>query len=73
MGPTQVLLIGLLATTSITALAADGSERPQQFRQEFLASQERTHGDANQETAATTGAGNPSRDASTATVAEEDI
>lgn len=72
MRPTQLLLIGLLASTSFTTLADDGSERPQQMRDAFLASQERIHGDANQQTAATGDTGTAPRDASTA-AAEEDI
>ncbi|QNH75664.1 hypothetical protein GGD92_25340 [Pseudomonas protegens] len=72
MRPTQLLLIGLLASTSFTTLADDGSERPQQMRDAFLASQEQIHGDANQQTAATGDTGTAPRDASTA-AAEEDI
>ncbi|POA82632.1 hypothetical protein SAMN03159355_02051 [Pseudomonas sp. NFPP10] len=73
MRPTQLLLIGLLATTSSATWAADGSERPQQVREAFLASQEQIHGDANQETAATSSTGKAPRDASAPTTAEEDI
>ncbi|ROL80014.1 hypothetical protein BLX41_10465 [Pseudomonas protegens] len=73
MGPTRLLLIGLLATTSSAVWAADGSERPQQVRETFLASQEQIHGDANQETAAAGGTGTPPRDASAPAAAEEDI
>lgn len=73
MRPTQLLLIGLLATTSSAVWAADGSERPQQLREAFLASQEQIHGDANQETATTGGPGKTPVDASTAPVAKEDI
>ncbi|MDP9529267.1 hypothetical protein [Pseudomonas protegens] len=70
MRPTQLLLIGLLATTSSATWAADGSERPQQVREAFLASQEQIRGDANQETAST---GKAPLDASAPTAAEEDI
>ncbi|NBF03640.1 hypothetical protein GV819_15205 [Pseudomonas sp. Fl5BN2] len=73
MHPTQLLLIGLLATTSSAVWAADGSERPQQVREAFLASQEQIHGEANQETATTGGTGNSPPDASTPPAAEEDI
>lgn len=73
MRPTQLLLIGLLATTSSATWAADGSERPQQVREAFLASQEQIHGEANQETAATGGTGKAPRDASAPTATEEDI
>ncbi|MEN5091870.1 hypothetical protein ABE458_14340 [Pseudomonas protegens] len=72
MGPTRLLLIGLLATTSSAIWAADGSERPQQARQTFLASQEQIHGDANQETAAAD-TGTPPCDACASAAAEEDI
>lgn len=72
MRPTQLLLIGLLAGTTFTALAADGGERPQQVREGFLASQEQIHGDADQQTAATGDTGTAPRDASTP-AAEEDI
>lgn len=72
MRPTQLLLIGLLAGTTFTALAADGGERPQQVREVFLASQEQIHGDADQQTAATGDTGTAPRDASTP-AAEEDI
>ncbi|WP_265532267.1 hypothetical protein [Pseudomonas saponiphila] len=72
MRPTQLLLIGLLAGTTFTALAADGGERPQQVREGFLASQEQIHGDSDQQTAATGDTGTAPRDASTP-AAEEDI
>ncbi|MGZ0782321.1 hypothetical protein ACXM5X_05055 [Pseudomonas saponiphila] len=72
MRPTQLLLIGLLAGTSFTTLADDGSERSQQMRDAFLASQEQIHGDADQQTAAMGDTGTAPRDASTP-AAEEDI
>ncbi|PUA43697.1 hypothetical protein C5U62_17115 [Pseudomonas protegens] len=73
MRPTQLLLIGLLASTSFTALAADGGERPQQVREGFLASQEQIHGDANQETASTDGTGKAPGDAPSSNAAAQDI
>lgn len=50
MHPSQLLLIGLLATACSAAWAADGSERPQQARDAFLASQEQIHGEPDQPT-----------------------
>lgn len=73
MHPTQLLLIGLLATTGSATWAADGSERPQQVREDFLASQEQIHGDANQQTASTDGTGKTPRDASSSNAAAQDI
>ncbi len=52
MHPSQLLLIGLLATACSAAWAADGSERPQQVRDAFLASQEQIHGEPDQPTRA---------------------
>ncbi|AZC26083.1 MULTISPECIES: hypothetical protein [Pseudomonas] len=50
MRPTQLLLTGLLAVTCSTVWAADGSERSQQARTAFLASQEQIHGESGRET-----------------------
>ncbi|ARU87492.1 hypothetical protein [Pseudomonas sp. M30-35] len=41
----KVVLISLLLLGSTAALAENGSERSQEFRQRFLANQERIHGD----------------------------
>ncbi|MBS7561596.1 hypothetical protein KHO49_24990 [Pseudomonas sp. RC4D1] len=72
MGPTRLLLIGLLATTGSAVWASDGSERPRQVRDTFLASQEQIHGNASQQTAAA-GTGTSPRDAGASATTEEDI
>ncbi|MFS1289055.1 MAG: hypothetical protein ACQZ2J_04260 [Pseudomonas piscis] len=63
MRPSQLLFIGLLASTSLGAWAADGSERSQQAREAFLASQEQIHGESEQktETATTDAPSTPSK------------
>ncbi|MBK5537119.1 hypothetical protein JFV28_29690 [Pseudomonas sp. TH05] len=73
MQPAQLFLIGLLATITTAALAADGSERSQLARDSFLLGQEQIHGDNNQQVAASGSEDRPEPSAPKPSAADEKI